>query len=189
MKGKALIFSAPSGAGKTTMVRHLLQKEELRLRFSISATTREAREHEENGNDYYFMSVKEFLKNADEGNFLEWEEVYQGQYYGTLRKEIERIWSDGNHAIFDVDVVGGLELKETFGDQALAVFISPPNISTLEERLRSRGTESDSKINTRLQKAKFEMSFADRFDLVIHNEVLEHALQEAERKVKEFIEL
>lgn len=184
--GKCLIFSAPSGAGKTTIVRHLLECKDLRLNFSISATTRAARGHEVHGKDYYFLSEKEFLRRIDTGEFVEWEEVYSGQYYGTLVSELKRIWSLGNHAIFDVDVVGGLELKEAFGDNALSIFVNPPNVKVLEERLSGRGTENAEKVATRLKKATFEMSFADRFDVVLDNHILEKALQNAEQLVIDF---
>jgi guanylate kinase len=185
--GKCLIFSAPSGAGKTTIVRHLLGIKELGLSFSISATTRAARNYETDGSDYYFLTEEEFLRRIDNKEFVEWEEVYPGQFYGTLRSELERIWSLGRHAIFDVDVVGGLDLKEEFKDDALAVFVSPPDLGTLEERLLSRGTETQEKVNERLRKAAFEIQFADKFDVVLENKDLKETLKQAERIVLEFI--
>jgi len=187
MKGKCFIFSAPSGAGKTTIVRHLLGLPELRLCFSISATTRRPRSNEIDGEDYYFLDEREFLRRVDAGDFVEWEEVYAGQFYGTLKSELGRIWKAGMHAIFDVDVVGGLELKATFGEDALAVFVCTPDIATLETRLRSRATESDEKIAARIKKAAFEMDFADRFDVVVENSDLDQALANAKQVVKQFI--
>ena len=187
MKGKSFIFSAPSGAGKTTIVRHLLGLEELQLSFSISATTRQPRSNERAGEDYHFLTEQEFLKRIDAGDFVEWEEVYTGQFYGTLRSELERIWGNGMHAIFDVDVVGGLELKDAFGADALAVFVSPPTVDTLEKRLRKRGTESDEKIASRIKKANVEMGFADRFDVILENNDLGQTLENAKKLVKQFI--
>lgn len=187
MSGKCLIFSAPSGAGKTTIVRHLLKQERLKLSFSVSATTRAPRQYEEDGKDYYFLSEEDFLDRIDRKEFVEWEEVYPGQFYGTLREEIKRIWDEGRHAIFDVDVVGGLDLKEEFGESALAVFVRPPDLDTLGSRLRRRGTESEQKVSERLKKAAFEIQFADKFDMVLENNDLDAALRAAEEYVQEFI--
>lgn len=186
--GKAIIFSAPSGAGKTTIVRHLLQLEHLRLAFSVSATSRARRGHEVNGKDYHFLSADEFLKKAKAGEFLEWEEVYKDQYYGTLKSEMERIWAEGKNVIFDVDVIGGLNLKKIFGHQAFSVFVQPPSIEVLNFRLRNRSTETPEKIAMRIEKAQHEMSFAPKFDFILVNDKLEDALQQAESKVSEFIE-
>lgn len=186
-QGKAIIFSAPSGAGKTTIVHHLLGIEDLRLSFSVSATTRAKRAHETDGKDYHFIGADDFLKRASNGEFLEWEEVYAGQYYGTLKSEIEAIWAQGRHVIFDVDVVGGLNLKKIFGDQALAVFVKPPSIETLRFRLRNRSTETSEKIAMRIEKAQHELSFEPRFDVVIINDILEDAFIQAEIKVREFL--
>jgi len=185
--GKAIIFSAPSGAGKTTIVRHLMGLPDLRLSFSVSATTRQKRDYEIDGKDYYFMAPEDFLRRAKNGEFIEWEEVYSGQYYGTLYSEIERIWSGGGHVIFDLDVVGGLNLKKILGDKALSVFVKAPSIGVLEERLRKRSTETPEKIEQRVAKAQHEMAYEPHFNRVIVNEQLEVALHEAELCVREFL--
>jgi guanylate kinase len=180
MAGKALIFSAPSGSGKTTIVKHLL-KSNPDLGFSISASTRDKRGRtEENGKDYYFLSPEEFKEKIDRNEFIEWEEVYEGNFYGTLKSEIERIWNSGKNVIFDVDVKGGLNLKKYFGDKALAVFVKVPSMEVLKERLHDRGTESDESLSRRLFKAKFEMSFEDKFDTVLVNEDLQQSLTKAQ---------
>jgi len=186
-QGKAIIFSAPSGAGKTTIVRHLMGIADLRLSFSVSATTRQMRDYEVDGKDYYFITPEEFLKRAKNGEFIEWEEVYTNQYYGTLYSEIERIWNNGGHVIFDLDVVGGLNLKKILGDKALSIFVKAPSVAVLEERLRKRSTESLEKIEQRISKAQQEMAYEPRFDSVIVNEELEKALQEAEECVRQFL--
>jgi guanylate kinase len=185
-RGKLVIFSAPSGAGKTTIVRHLLAQD-FGLEFSVSATTRPPRSHEVHGKDYFFMSVDDFKGSVAAGEFVEWEEVYPGRFYGTLRSELERIWAGGHHAIFDIDVIGGLDLKEVYQTRALAVFVSPPSVDVLEQRLRSRGTEEEAMLRTRVEKALHEMSFADRFDAVITNDELETACREAESLVRRFL--
>ena len=186
MAGKAIIFSAPSGSGKTTLVRHLLVSHP-DLGFSISASTRDRRGRtESHGKDYYFLSPEEFKKKIDEDAFIEWEEVYEGNFYGTLKSEIERIWNDGQNVIFDVDVKGGLNLKKYFGDRALAIFVKVPSLDILKERLRDRGTESEESLSRRLFKANFEMSFQDKFDVVLVNENLEKSLAEADRLYKDF---
>ncbi len=185
--GKAIIFSAPSGAGKTTIVRHLMGLTDFRLSFSVSATTREKRDYEVDGKDYYFIAPDDFLRRAKNGEFIEWEEVYKNQYYGTLYSEIERIWSGGGHVIFDLDVVGGLNLKKLLGDKALSVFVKAPSIEVLEERLRKRSTETPEKIEQRVAKAQHEMAYEPSFDRVIVNEQLEVALREAEQCVREFL--
>jgi guanylate kinase len=186
-QGKAIIFSAPSGAGKTTLVHHLLEQPELKLSFSISATTRQQRGYEVDGKDYYFLEPSEFLARAKRGDFLEWEEVYTDQYYGTLKSEMERIWALGLHVIFDVDVIGGLNLKKIFGERALAVFVEPPSIESLQFRLRHRSTETPEKIAMRIAKAQSEMAFASKFDVIIVNDILEDAKIQAELKVQEFL--
>jgi guanylate kinase len=181
MAGKALIFSAPSGSGKTTIVRHLLQTNP-DLGFSISASTRDKRGRtEQNGKDYYFLTPEEFKNKIDEKAFIEWEEVYEGNFYGTLKTEIERIWSEGKNVIFDVDVKGGLNLKKYFGDKGLAVFVKVPSVEVLKERLHDRGTESPESLSRRLFKAQFEMSFQDQFDVVLVNETLSKSLAEAQQ--------
>lgn len=186
-QGKAIIFSAPSGAGKTTIVHHLLSIPDLKLAFSVSATTRAKRVHEVDGKDYHFVSSEEFLLRAKNGEFVEWEEVYQGQYYGTLKAEIEKIWSQGQHVIFDLDVLGGLNLKKIFGDRALSVFVKPPSIETLRFRLRNRSTETAEKIAMRIEKAQHELAYEPRFDVVIVNDILEDAFIHAEKQVREFL--
>ena len=186
-RGKCIIFSAPSGAGKTSIVKHLL-KVRNDLEFSISACNREKRsKEEENGKDYYFLSTEEFRAKIDGGEFIEWEEVYKDQYYGTLKSEIERIWSHKKHVIFDVDVVGGLSLTKFFKEKALAIFVKAPDVETLEARLRSRGTEDEAKIAKRLAKAKQEMDYAKWFDIELLNEDLTKACREAELLVDAFI--
>jgi guanylate kinase len=186
MAGKAIIFSAPSGSGKTTIVKHLL-KTNSDLGFSISASTRDKRGRtEENGKDYYFLSPDQFKTKIDNNEFIEWEEVYEGNFYGTLKSEIERIWSEGKNVIFDVDVKGGLNLKKYFGDKALAIFVKVPSVEVLKERLRDRGTESDQSLSRRLFKAKFEMSFQDKFDVVLVNEELNRSLAEAQKLYDDF---
>lgn len=186
MAGKAFIFSAPSGSGKTTIVKHLLETNS-DLGFSISASTRDKRGRtEQNGKDYYFLTPDDFKQKIDNNEFIEWEEVYAGNFYGTLKSEIERIWSEGRNVIFDVDVKGGLNLKKYFGDKALAVFVKVPSLEVLEARLNDRGTESPQSLSQRLFKAKFEMSFQDKFDVVLVNETLETSLKEAQKLYDEF---
>lgn len=184
--GKLIIFSAPSGSGKTTIVRYLLEQLP-QLAFSISATSREPRPNEKHGRDYYFLSDYEFKLRAENGEFLEWEEVYNGTKYGTLKREVDRIWAVGKHVIFDIDVVGGLNLKKQFPKRALAVYVQVPHIADLERRLRNRGTDSDEKIEMRLRKAQEEAKRAPEFDVVIVNDDLERAKQEALKIVSEFI--
>lgn len=186
MAGKALIFSAPSGSGKTTIVKHLL-KTNSDLGFSISASTRDKRGRtEENGKDYYFLTPDDFKKRILNDEFVEWEEVYEGNFYGTLKSEIDRIWDEGRNVVFDVDVKGGLNLKKYFGDKALAIFVKVPSLEVLEERLHDRGTETPESLSRRLFKAKFEMSFADQFDIILVNENLETSLAEAQRLYDNF---
>lgn len=184
---KLIIFSAPSGSGKSTIVKHLLSIDKLNLAFSISATSRAPRGQEQHGKEYYFLSVDEFKKRIAEDDFLEWEEVYAGNFYGTLRAEVERLWGQGKTVVFDIDVIGGLRIKEQFPNQALAIFIKPPSIEELEKRLRQRQTESEEKIKMRLDKANQELSTAHRFDVIIENDDLAKALQEAENVVSNFL--
>ncbi|MGV8994626.1 MAG: guanylate kinase [Flavobacterium sp.] len=186
-KGKLLVFSAPSGSGKTTIVKHLLSIEELNLEFSISATSREARGDEEHGKDYYFISLEEFKQHIKDGDFLEWEEVYRDNFYGTLKSEIERIWAKGKNVIFDIDVAGGLRIKRRYPTETLAVFVKPPSIDELKIRLKKRSTESDDKINMRIAKASVELATAPQFDMIIKNYDLDVAKQDAYLLVKEFI--
>lgn len=184
--GKSIIVSAPSGAGKTTIVKHLLAQD-LGLEFSVSATSRPKREGEVDGRDYFFLSADEFRGRIAAGEFVEYEEVYPGRFYGTLRSELERIWAAGHHAIFDVDVVGGLDLKEIYQTKALALFVSPPSVAELEKRLNGRNTETPETLRMRVEKAEHEMSFRDRFDAVIVNDDLERACAEAVRLVRKHL--
>jgi len=185
-KGKLIIFSAPSGSGKTSVIQYLLQQD-LPLRFSISATSRQPRGQEEHGKDYYFFTEEEFRRHIDAGDFLEYEEVYKGKFYGTLRGEVERILSEGGNVIFDVDVAGGLNIKQVYGEQALLVFIMPPSVEELRRRLEKRGTDAAEVIDARLKKAEYEMSFAKKFDKVIINDSLAAAQAEAVQTVREFL--
>lgn len=187
MEGKLIIFSAPSGSGKTTIVRHLLAKYN-NLGFSISACTRDRRgRNEVDGKDYYFLTPEDFKKRIDNNEFVEWEEVYPGGYYGTLKSEIERLWASGKHVLFDVDVKGGLKLKEYFKERALAIFVKAPSEEAIKERLMARGTETEDSLSKRLFKVKFEMSFQNRFDVILLNDNLETALEKAEELVENFI--
>jgi len=186
MPGKALIFSAPSGSGKTTIVKHLLANNP-DLGFSISASTRDKRGRtEEQGKDYHFLSPEEFKEKIDKDEFIEWEEVYAGNFYGTLKSEIERIWKEGKNVVFDVDVKGGISLKHYFGEKALAIFVKVPSLEVLEQRLNKRSTETPDSLSRRLFKAKFEMTFQDKFDKVLVNEDLQHSLQEAQKLYDQF---
>lgn len=184
--GKCIIVCAPSGAGKTTIVRHLLGRD-LGLDFSVSATSRPRRSHEQDGRDYFFLTSDEFRARIRQEAFIEWEEVYPGRFYGTLRSELDRIWADGRHPIFDVDVVGGLRLKELFGQQAFALFVAPPSIEALEQRLQLRGTETPETLRTRMDKAAYELSFSTRFDRVLLNDKMHRACAEAYELVRTFL--
>lgn len=186
-QGKLIVFSAPSGSGKTTLVHHLLGKKELNLDFSISATSREKRGNELNGKDYYFITPEEFKRRIDADEFIEWEEVYKNNFYGTLKSEVERIWAEGRHAIFDIDVIGGLRIKNKYPEKTLAIFVKAPSIEVMEHRLRGRGTDKEEKIKERIAKAKREMEYARDFDLILVNEELETAKKEAEALVRKFI--
>ena len=185
MKGKLIIFSAPSGAGKTTIVHHLL-KQNLGLEFSVSASSRKKRDNEVDGKDYYFMSVDEFKKMIENNEFVEWEEVYPNHFYGTLKSEIERIRANGNHVIFDVDVVGGLNIKKHYREEALAIFVMPPSIEHLEERLKSRSTETPESVERRIKKAGKEIETAEQFDKILLNDVLKKTFIKAEELVRVF---
>jgi guanylate kinase len=185
--GKLLVFSAPSGSGKTTIVKHLLQQPDLNLEFSISAATREPRGQEVDGKDYYFMSIEQFKKHIKAEDFIEWEEVYRDNFYGTLKTEVERIWAKGKNVIFDIDVAGGLRIKSKFPQETLAVFVKPPSVDELKRRLKERSTESDDKINMRIAKAHVELATAPQFDTIIKNYDLDIAKAEAYELVKRFI--
>lgn len=185
--GKLIIFSAPSGSGKTTIVRYLLDQPELNLAFSVSATSRPRRGREKNGEHYYFMSISEFKKHIKEGDFMEWEEVYRDNFYGTLTSEVERLWNQGKNVIFDIDVVGGLRIKKKFPDKTLAVFVKPPSVDELKIRLKKRSTENEEKINMRIAKASVEMATAPQFDTIIKNYDLDVALHQAYNLVAQFI--
>lgn len=185
--GKLFVFSAPSGSGKTTIVQYLLKQKELNLSFSISATSRDPRGDEKHGEHYYFITLKEFKQHIKNGDFLEWEEVYRDNFYGTLKTEVNRIWSNGKNVIFDIDVVGGLRIKKKYPDRTLAVFVKPPSVDELKRRLKKRKTESEERINMRIAKASVELATAPQFDFVIENNDLTAALEEAKQLVSEFI--
>jgi len=186
-KGKLIVLSAPSGSGKTTIVRHLIDIKEFNLEFSISATSREKRKRETHGKDYYFLSVEEFKAKIKNDEFLEWEEVYRDNFYGTLKTEVERIWATGKNVIFDIDVSGGLNIKKQFPEQTLAIFIQPPSINALKQRLKKRNTDSEDKINMRVAKASVELATAPLFDKIIINDDLEKALAETENTISTFL--
>ncbi len=185
-EGKLVIFSAPSGAGKTTIVHHLL-KQIPQLAFSVSATTRQKRGEEVHGKDYYFISKEDFLHRIAQKEFVEFEEVYKDNFYGTLRSEIERLWSEGKQVIFDIDVEGGLHLKKKFGHRALAVFVQPPSLEVLIERLHGRATDSQEKLKERIEKAEKELAYANKFDIILKNDDLKTACAEAEQLVSKFL--
>lgn len=185
--GKLIVFSAPSGSGKTTIVRYLLSKPELNLDFSISAASRPPREDEVDGKDYYFLSLEDFKKKIKNDEFLEWEEVYRDNFYGTLKTEVDRIWASGKNVIFDIDVVGGLDIKHIYPEKTLAVFVKPPSIEELKIRLKKRKTESEDKINMRVAKASIELATAPQFDFIIENNNLKEALDEAYKLVSDFV--
>jgi guanylate kinase len=186
MSGKLIIFSAPSGAGKTTIVHHLLSKK-FGLEFSISATTREKREGEIDGKDYYYLSVKDFKNKISKKDFVEWEEVYKDNFYGTLRTEVERIWAAGSTVIFDVDVDGGLNLKHAYGDKALAIFVMPPSLDKLRKRLEGRDTETSESVDRRMKKAPQEIEKCVDFDKLILNDKLPDVFKKAENMIRNFI--
>lgn len=184
---KLIVFSAPSGSGKTTIVRHLLEQSKLPLAFSISATTRAPRGNEKNGVDYYFLSKEEFEQKIREGAFLEYEEVYPGLFYGTLKSEIERLWASGKAVLFDIDVMGGLTIKKTYPEKTLTVFVKPPSVEALEQRLRNRNTDSEETLQVRLAKSASELEKASAFDEILINDQLEEALRLAETLVIHFL--
>lgn len=188
-KGKIIILSAPSGSGKSTIIKELMVNPELKLDFSISATSRKPRGEEKHGVEYFFMTEEEFKRNVAEGNFVEWEEVYPGICYGTLVSEVNRITDKGNNLIMDIDVKGALSIKKRYGKNAISIFIMPPDKETLEHRLRNRGTDSEETIRKRLQKSEYEMGFAEKFDYVVINDNLQVAVNEVEEKIKNFISL
>ena len=187
--GKLIIFSAPSGSGKTTIVRYLLEQPELNLAFSVSAASRPRRVEEKEGEHYYFIPVTEFKTHIKNEDFLEWEEVYRDNFYGTLKTEVDRLWAQGKNVIFDIDVVGGLRIKKKFPEETLAVFVKPPSVDELKIRLKKRSTESEDKINMRIAKASVELATAPQFDEIIKNYDLDTALKEAHGLVAEFIGL
>ena len=185
-KGKAIIISAPSGAGKTTLVKRLL-KTNLPIKFSISACSRKPRENEINGKDYYFLTIDEFKTQIQNKSFIEWEEVYQNNFYGTLKDEIDGIWNIQKHVIFDVDVLGGISLKKYFGKNAISIFIKPPSLKTLSQRLIKRNTENETSISIRIEKSKKEMEYINQFDCIIENDDLNDATKNIIGVVEEFI--
>ncbi len=185
--GKIVIFSAPSGAGKTTIVHHMLKIKEFNLAFSISATSRKPRPGEKNGVDYYFISAEEFKQKIENKEFIEWVEVYKDQYYGTLRSEVERLFSLGKNVVFDVDVIGGLNIKKAYPDISLSIFVKPPSIEELRRRLVNRGTETEESLRKRLERAQFEMSLADKFDVVIVNDDLQKAIEQTRKVLADFL--
>ncbi len=186
-KGKLIVFSAPSGSGKTSIVHYLLKKKELKLEFSVSATSRKLRGSEQHAKDYYFITSDEFKKEIKKESFAEWEEVYKDNYYGTYKKEIQRIRENGNNVVFDIDVIGGVNLKKLYPKDTLAIFVKPPSIEVLEQRLRNRKTDSEAKIQERLAKTKYELTFEKDFDAVVVNENLDSARKEAFRLIQDFI--
>ncbi len=187
MAGKLVIFSAPSGAGKSTIVNEILKKG-FDFEFSISACTRKPREGEKNGEHYYFLSIEDFKHKIANDEFVEWEEVYENNFYGTLKSEVERISKKGKNIIFDIDVKGGINIKRQFNERALSIFIMPPSVEELRNRLKKRGTDTDADIERRIKKAEYEMSFADEFDVIIVNDDLQKAIKETENIIKQFLE-
>jgi len=188
-KGKLFVFSAPSGSGKTTIVRYLLGQKELHLDFSISATSRNKRGEEIDGRDYYFLSAAAFQQKIKENAFVEFEEVYKDNLYGTLKSELERIWGLGKHVIFDIDVIGGLEIKKQFPEQTLSIFVSPPSVEELERRLRFRQTETEEKIQMRIAKAEREIATSSQFDVILKNYDLENAKNDAYKLVSDYLKM
>ncbi|RAJ22943.1 guanylate kinase [Gelidibacter algens] len=186
-QGKLIVFSAPSGSGKTTLVRHLLKQQELNLEFSISATSREKRDNETDGKDYYFLDTQAFKNRIKNDEFLEWEEVYRDNFYGTLKTEVKRIWAKGKNVIFDIDVSGGLRIKRKFPEQTIAIFVKPPSIDELKIRLKKRQTESNDKINMRIAKASAELATAPLFDVIVVNDDLDKAIAESYKLVSDFV--
>ncbi len=187
-EGKLIIFSAPSGSGKTTLVRHLLAQDELNLAFSVSATSRAPRGDEQEGVHYYYKTAEEFKQHIKNEDFIEWEEVYRDHFYGTLKLEVERLWAQGKHVIFDIDVAGGLRIKKKFPERTLAVFVKPPSVDELKRRLKERSTEPEEKINMRIAKASVELATAPQFDLILRNDDLETAKKEAVALVRQFLD-
>ncbi len=186
-KGKLIVISAPSGTGKSTIIGELMKQDDLKLEFSISATTRPPRGSEQHGVEYYFLTLEDFRQRIDRNEFAEYHEVYEGRYYGTLKSEIERITSKGHNVVMDLDVMGGIDVKRIYGKKALAVFIKPPSIETLRQRLLSRGTDSIEDINNRVDKAAFELSFADKYDCCVVNDVLDDAVEQTREIITRFI--
>lgn len=187
MSAKLIVFSGPSGSGKSSIVKRLTDEDYLDAQFSVSATNRPARKNEKNGVHYYFLSSEEFRQKISDDEFVEWEQVYEGRFYGTLRSEVERIRSEGKHVLFDIDAVGGLSIKKLYGEDALLIFIKPPSLSALKERLEKRGTETAENLKTRLDKADYELSLAPKFDVQVVNDRLETAVEEVKRVLSDFL--
>ncbi len=187
MAGKLIVFSAPSGSGKTTIVREVLKDDIFNFEFSVSATSRKKRGNEKNGKDYYFLSVEDFKSKISDNQFIEWEEVYKNQFYGTLKSEVRRIINKGNNIIFDIDVFGGINIKKQFAEECLTIFIMPPSVKVLEKRLRHRGTETEESLKKRLAKAEKEMTFSKEFDVVVINNILEDVIIEVKKILVNFL--
>lgn len=186
-KGKIVIISAPSGAGKTTIVKEIMKTDILNLMFSVSATSRKPRNYEKHSKDYYFLSPEQFKTEISKDNFVEWEEVYQNQFYGTLKSEVDRIWKLNKNIIFDVDVKGGINIKKQFKENSISIFIKPPSINELKNRLINRGTETEASLKKRIEKAEYELTFANQFDFIIINDELDKAINETLNRIKNFI--
>lgn len=186
---KLLIITAPSGAGKTTIVKHLLKTFPNTLAFSVSATTRAQRPNEVNGVDYYFINIAEFLTKRENDEFVEWQEVYENQFYGTLKKEVDRLWEAGKTVLFDIDVKGAMNIKKAYPEQSLSIFVQPPSYELLEQRLKRRNTESEESLKKRLEKVKIELTYANCFDKILVNDILENSLKEAEDLVRQFLNI
>ena len=187
MQGKLIVFSGPSGSGKSTIVKKLQESKVIKAEFSVSATSRQPRGHEKNGEHYYFLTSVDFKQKVNNNDFIEWQEVYKNQFYGTLKSEADRIRNKGNHVLFDIDAIGGTNIKKLYGDDALTIFIKPPSLKILEERLINRSTETPESLKKRIEKAEYELSFAEKFDYILINEILDTAVDQVKDIVLKFI--